>query len=745
MKAIILTLGLCIPFVNVYSQTNESSDSLRIIETQSVSIISIQSNCIGGSGQKITPAQLQKLNQPDINKVLRTVPGVQVRDEDGFGLRPNIGLRGTPVNRCAKITLMEDGMLIAPAAYSDPSAYYFPTFTRISSVEVLKGSSQIKYGPYTIGGAINLLSTPIPQQFKGFAQASYGSFGTNQERIWIGDAKGNFSYLFEVNRIASQGFKELDGGGNTGFDRRDFMAKTRWQSAPENKIQQSVSLKIVHVEETANETYLGLNYEDFIANPLRRYAGTQKDLLNLFHNHALLQHHITPIKNLQITSAAYLTKTFRDWGRANSFGGKSINNILADKTANSVGYDIMTGQADGEVVFRNAARTFLTRGIQSNANYHFKTGAVKHLATVGIRLHQDEANRYGTQSKYQMSNGIMILTDGGEMGNQENQLRAAWSLAIFADYQMSYKKFTLQAGVRHEKIGLDFSNYGTADYARLGTNLSTGSNQLQIWLPGISLDYTINANQLLFVGAHKGFSPPGMPSTASIEQAKAETAINYEMGYRFNSQKLQIQAVLFRSDYQNLLGSDNISGGGMGTGDLFNAGKALAQGFELSSRGYLECDQLKALKFPLQLNYTFTQAVFQETFINGGGDWGSGQITNGDFIPFITPHLLSVSAGVESHRWNMMVSANYVGKTRIKPGQDPMIFAQSNENYASVTAIQAFTTIDCSINLHLNKRWGIYASIQNIANNKRIVANLPQGYRPLMPRSVVLGIKLNLN
>ena len=745
MKKAILVLGLCIPFVNFYAQTNESSDSLRIIETRSISIISTQNKFIGGSGQRITPAQLQKLNQPDINKVLRTIPGVQVRDEDGYGLRPNIGLRGTPVNRCAKITLMEDGMLISPAAYSDPSAYYFPTFTRIASVEVLKGSSQIKYGPYTIGGAINLLSTPIPLQFKGFAQASYGSFGTNQERIWIGDAKGNFSYLFEVNRIASQGFKELDGGGNTGFDRRDFMAKTRWQSAPEKKIQQSVNLKIVHVEETANETYLGLNYEDFMENPLRRYAGTQKDLLNLFHNHALLQYHITPIKNLQITSAVYLTKTFRDWGRANSFGGKSINNILADKTTNITGYEIMTGQADGEVVFRSAARTFLTRGLQSNANYHFKTGALKHNAEFGVRLHQDEANRYGIQSKYQMSNGTMILTDGGEMGNQENQLRAAWSLALYADYQISYKKFSLQTGLRHEKIGLDFSNYGTADYARLGTNLSAGTNQLQIWLPGISLDYTLNANQLLFIGVHKGFSPPGMPSTTSTAQAQAETAINYEMGYRLSGQKLYVQAVLFRSDYQNLLGSDNISGGGMGTGDLFNAGKALAQGVEVSAKKVLEFSWLTTFKFPLQMNYTYTQALFQETFINGGGDWGSGQITNGDFIPFITPHLLSLSAGAENSKWDVLFSANYIGATRVKPGQDPLIFAQSNENYASVSAIRTFTTIDCSINLHLNKNWGLYASIQNIANNQRIVANLPQGYRPLMPRSIVFGIKLNLN
>ncbi|MBK7634284.1 MAG: TonB-dependent receptor plug domain-containing protein [Saprospiraceae bacterium] len=139
---------------------------------------------IPGSGQYISIRKLEKLNHPNVNNILRVIPGVNIRDEEGFGLRPNIGLRGTPVNRSAKITLMEDGILIAPAPYADPSAYYFPTFARMQGVEVLKGSSQIKYGPYTIGGAVNLLSTAIPSDFKGFAQLSYGSFGTNQERIW---------------------------------------------------------------------------------------------------------------------------------------------------------------------------------------------------------------------------------------------------------------------------------------------------------------------------------------------------------------------------------------------------------------------------------------------------------------------------------------------------------------------------------------------------------------------------------
>jgi Fe(3+) dicitrate transport protein len=737
-------LTLLLPLL-LFAQQPNSSDSLRTIETQGVSIIGVQTKFISGSSARMTNTELQKMNQVDINKVLRSMPGIQVRDEEGFGLRPNIGLRGTPVNRSAKITIMEDGILMAPAAYADPAAYYFPTFARMSGVEVLKGSSQIKYGPYTIGGAINLLSTPIPTAFKAFAQASYGSFGVNQQRLWVGDTKGQFSYLFEVNRLAATGFKELDGGGNTGVDRRDYLGKVRWQSPKTAKRQQSVQLKVLHTEEQANETYLGLNYADFKANPLRRYAGTQKDELDLYHNHLIVQHSIKASKNLQILTSAYLTQTFRDWGRANSFGGQSINAILADNIANSTGYQVMTGQANGEVVFRSAARSYLSKGLQTTARYQIERGAFHHQAELGIRLHQDQANRYGTQSKYQMTNGLMVLSDGGEKGNQENQIREALSLAAFLNYQLEFRKWNLNAGFRQETISLDFFNYGTADYGRTGSNLASATNQLQIWLPGASLSYEQNANNTFFLGAHKGFSPPGMPSTSSTAQAQSEVAMNYELGYRWSKgRQSQIQAVVFRSDYSNLLGSDNISGGGLGTGELFNAGKALVQGLELSAMCLIVLKKLKNLNMPLQMSYTYTHATFSETFINGGGDWGSGQISSGDYIPFITPHLLSGSVGVEQQKWSALLSANYVGNTRTTPGQNELVVATSNENYALVNCIKGFTIVDFSFNFHFNQQWSAYATVQNLSNNRSIVANLPQGYRSALPRALLLGIKLKL-
>ncbi|MBT7226779.1 MAG: TonB-dependent receptor plug domain-containing protein, partial [Gammaproteobacteria bacterium] len=126
-----------------------------------------QAQRIAGSAHYIGSDKLAQFAYSDIQRIAREVPGVAIQIEDGYGLRPNIGIRGVATERSGRITLLEDNVLIAPAPYSAPSAYYFPTVGRLSAIEVVKGPAAITQGPYTIGGALNMVSTPIPTEMSG--------------------------------------------------------------------------------------------------------------------------------------------------------------------------------------------------------------------------------------------------------------------------------------------------------------------------------------------------------------------------------------------------------------------------------------------------------------------------------------------------------------------------------------------------------------------------------------------------
>ena len=212
-----------------------------------------------GSAYYLSSKELEKFSFTDVNRILSAVPGVSIYEEDGFGLRPNISLRGTSPERSSKITLMEDGILIAPAPYSASAAYYFPTIARMEAIEVLKGSSQVQYGPSTTGGAINMISAQIPSEFGGKVRASYGSFNSNQVHAKIGGGNSRFGYVLEYLNYGSDGFKTLPSGKNTGFNKNDVVAKFKVNLFPSAAIQHSLDFKFQYADEVGNETYLGLS------------------------------------------------------------------------------------------------------------------------------------------------------------------------------------------------------------------------------------------------------------------------------------------------------------------------------------------------------------------------------------------------------------------------------------------------------------------------------------------------------
>ena len=268
------------------SQKSESEQTFEVNESapESTPMKTLDVITIIGNQQKLQRASgsvssskklLETQEHDDVHRVLKQVPGVYIRDEDGFGLRPNIGLRGASSDRSAKVSLMEDGVLMAPAPYAAPAAYYFPLTTRLSGMEVFKGPSAIKYGPNTIGGALNFTTrSSVPRGQRGEIDIAMGSYA-QKVHAYFGQGARGFGYIIEGARIDSNGFKDLDTGQETGFQKDDWMLKGHVQSQTDGGVFHRLELKLGFAQERSSETYLGLTDEDFNATPYRRYAASQ--------------------------------------------------------------------------------------------------------------------------------------------------------------------------------------------------------------------------------------------------------------------------------------------------------------------------------------------------------------------------------------------------------------------------------------------------------------------------------------
>ncbi|HYN25378.1 MAG TPA: TonB-dependent receptor plug domain-containing protein, partial [Pyrinomonadaceae bacterium] len=191
-------------------------------------------------------------------EVLRKVAGVNVRDEEGLGLRPNIGIRGMNPTRSTKLLLLEDGIPLTYAPYGDNASYYHPPIDRFESIEVLKGSGQILYGPQTVGGVINYLTPLPPQKREGSISITSGNHHYFNGHFSYGDTLGNTGLLFGFTRKQGKGSRE-----NTRSGLNDLNFKSVTTLTP----QQAVTFKLNYYGEESNVGYSGLREDEFRANP----------------------------------------------------------------------------------------------------------------------------------------------------------------------------------------------------------------------------------------------------------------------------------------------------------------------------------------------------------------------------------------------------------------------------------------------------------------------------------------------
>lgn len=686
-----------------------------------------------GSAAYLDREDIEQQNYTNINRLLAKVPGVYTREEDGFGLFPNLSIRGNLGTRSEKTTIMEDGILMAPAPYSAPGAYYSPNAGRMNAFEILKGSSQVKYGPHTTGGVINYLSTPVPDTETFVGKFTYGSDNTFMGHAHYGNTvdteNGRFGYLLEMYYQSSDGFREIQGHGgrDTGFERIEPMLKLFWE--PDSLLKQRWEFKYGYTDFDANETYLGLSESDVRSNPYDRYAATKYDNIDTFQHRTYLKYTAEPTPDFQLEATAYYNRFNRNWYKIDKLNGGSLHTALLDPTL----VDSLKGLNDGDIIDLKANnRDYYSYGAQFAGTYDFLAGEVEHSVTAGIRIHKDRVRRFQWVDEYTSDGaGDFLLSSEGTPGSDSNRRQETVATALFVEDEIKTGKWTFRPGIRFEHLEFEYDDYN-GDISR--------DDDLNVWAGGMGFTYELCESDRIFGGIFRGISTPGPKGYTDpndAEQTDEETSLSYELGWRHTDEQnyRSFELVGFFTDFDNLLAPAT----GAGVGDPANGGSAEVYGIEALLSYDPASASGQAYRLPMYLSATWTHARLTSNIAtdtdNIFTDFQGGD-ERGQELPYIPEWKLAAGIGIDMSKWGANLDATWTSSMYGTAGNYDKPQSSSREG-----KIDDALLVDLSAWYRVNDNWKIMGGIYNVFDEEVVISRLPEGPRVGRGRNFYAGFE----
>lgn len=691
-----------------------------------------------GSATYLDKKEIRDTNSTNVNAVMAKIPGLYVREEDGSGNFVNLSIRGADGTRSEKVTVMEDGILASPAPYAGPAAYYTPRIARMSGMEVLKGSSQIRFGPQTTGGVVNYLSTPIPEEETFYGKFTYGSFNTFFGHGYYGDTfdteQGRVGVLFELHGNVSDGFRNIDNSSNdTGFSLIEPMLKLSFE--PNTALKQRFEMKLGYTSFDTDETYTGLTDKDLSNDPDRRYAATLNDNLDSEQYRSYLKWTAEPSDLLRLESALYYSYTARNWYKLDKVkyldSTRSLHNVLAPNNPYPDHLGVLKGTVAGSTDVKANNRTYSAYGWQNQANFTFDTGPLKHDLAVGLRLHYDYQERDHWLDRYNADGAGNFNKVSTTRIGQDNRTEEIFATAIYLEDEIKTGKLTLRPGIRYEWLDLDGRN--TINATGVTTRREANEN---LFTAGMGASYELDDANTIYGGVYRGISSPGVANY--LDGVEPEESIGYELGIRHRRDALSAEFNGFYTDFQQLVSTDT----GLGGDPTFNAGEAAVFGFEsiveydLGQAANLSCG------IPVYASATWTSAEFSGTTsgLVGGGDGIYSGGKDGNEIPYVPEWKLSAGIGYVAEKWGANFDVNYISSSW---GTGYNGDTRPGTQTARDGKIDSFLICNLSTYYKISENIKVLAGVQNLFDDRGISSRVPEGPRANAPRSLYIGCEAN--
>lgn len=675
---------------------------------------------VPGSATFLNSKELESIRPISGNEVFRRVPGVHVVDEEGLGMRANIGIRGLDPDRSRSVLILEDGIPVALAPYGEPELYYTPAIDRMAGVEVLKGSGQILFGPQTIGGVINYLSMNPPTEAEGKIRINAGEGGFLSTLLSYGNTEGNVGY--QVNFLK----KRADKVGLTGFDINDLNTKFVFKLNEKSVLSAKASV----YRETSNSTYIGMTQSMYEAGDMDFVHMAPDDVLNVSRYSASFSHDYRINSKLSLKTTAFGFTTTRDWRRQDFASNGTANTPPSNWTGVTWGDESVPF---GAIYMRNSTgnrnRRFEVAGVESRLTSRYTLLNTNNELKVGARYLYERAFE-------QRINGTKFNAGSGNI--TEDEIRTGRAISAYVQNQTTLTdRLSVHLGARLENFYYE-RNVLRGRYNGVVTDTSIVSdNTIMAVIPGIGFTYEPLNNFAVFGGVHTGFAPPrtkdAILNTGIVYDLKAEKSVNYELGVRTNLLKgLYIELTGFYMDFENQVISVSESSGGTGT-DLVNGGETFHRGIETAIvADFTQLIGFTNMSLVYDINFTWVDARFK------GDRFSGGESITGNKTPYAPEVFVNSSLTWETiNGLFVRLTGNYIGEqfTDVINSIEPSADGQSGR-------LDAYTTFDATLAYKVSK-WNttFNVSVKNITDERYIVSRRPQGIRVGLPRFITAGVE----
>lgn len=661
-----------------------------------------------GSSFVVTDEDLTNARIFTVNEALRQVPGLNIRDEEGLGLRPNIGVRGLSPTRSREVILLEDGLPLSYGLYGDNASYSHPPVRRFARIEVLKGAGQVRFGPHTVGAVINFITPPAPAEFGGRITAAAGSRGYGELDASIGGPVAGARVLAHANTTMFDGIRD-----NHGFEFSDLYAKVEKDFGANHRLIVRAGV----YQEDSQVSYSGLTEAEYATNPRG----------NAFENDSFVTERVTGSAThaweiddtIRLVTSGYMLWFDRDWWRQSSNSGQRP----ADAACGGMANINTTCGNEGRL------REYQTYGLETRFSWTGDALGAGVSFDTGLRYQEERQAR-------QQVNGDTpnARTPGVRPGRGlvENNRRYVNAWAAFASARFDWGNLSVTPGIRQEMI----------DYERVNRlNGARGTTSLDETIIGIGASWRASDTTQIYGGVHQGFSPPQVEdilnNTGGFIELAPETSLNWELGIRSRpAAGVELEGTLFLLDFDNQIVPQSVAGGVGAT--LTSAGQTRHSGAELFLRGSLKDAGLMSdgndVGYRLAVTWLSGADYIGQRFSSVSG-FGTTSVA-GNRLPYAPE--LNVTAAV-SYSWRDLVRAEFeVVHIGQQFGDDLNTITPTANGQRGL--IRAQTTGNVTVNVTpADSPWVFYATVKNVTDELYIVDRV-RGILPNTPRLLQAGV-----